>query len=491
MPTFERLFSDEHVLSCRGVRVVGMLRKLEPMPTLERILSEDGPMYEDDIARRLRDGGVADADAVLDEALYEIDCPTGQLVDDRWVWLPALLAGRVFAHRLGAAELAHDILTVTPDLDPITALCEHEQYRQLADGSPAQVVLPEVDHELLEQRGIPFEVIDPSGALLLAPGTLEALGVAEGDLIGIRLTEPGLVVERVAPVADHTVAARLAATLDDDEPVYICAAVWTACAEDAEVFTEPLPPLSEIIDDYGLAQDGDWLAPGGFDFDSWHFDRECAALGQLHDLDPEDAFALYTLIKLYEHMALVIEATDTDEPPGDELAAAGAGAPTPQVDDFDDIVGELGAPLADPRLADLFLEETVAQGCRRSGRARHVRRDAGAKGATCGAGRGSLAAGDGAWNGPATSKRPNASGWRPSRWIPIGRCHCWIWPASPPIAETSNAGWPCCAAPVPDRTTRWWSLLQPVQGRAAYRHRPKPVVLVRVRPQIQKVSPRE
>ena len=113
-----------------------------------------------------------DPDSLLQWNMLEMDCPARQLVDDRWVWLPAVLAGRVFTHRVSADESAHDVLTVTPDLDPITTLCEHEQYQRLADGSTARVVLAGYDDELLEERGIPAEAIDPAGALLLMPGTL-------------------------------------------------------------------------------------------------------------------------------------------------------------------------------------------------------------------------------------------------------------------------------------------------------------------------------
>ena len=157
-----------------------MAEAFDATGTFLRILAEHGPLHEDDIVRRLRDSGVADPDTVLDEVLDETECPVRQLVDDRWMWLPTVLAGRVFTHRLGADEAAHDVLTVTPNLDPITALCEHEQYRRLADGSAAQVVLPGFDDELLDQRGIPSGVVDPLGALILMPGTLGALGVAEG-----------------------------------------------------------------------------------------------------------------------------------------------------------------------------------------------------------------------------------------------------------------------------------------------------------------------
>jgi hypothetical protein len=338
--------------------VIAVAEAFEPMWALERILADD-PLNEDDIARRLRDSGVADPDLVLDHVLNDTDCLARQLVDDRWVWLPAVLAGRVFTHRPSADELAHDILTVTPNLDPITALCEHEEYRGLADGSAAQVVLAGLDDDLLEQRDIPPAVVDPLGTLVLPPGTLAALGVAEGDLVGVRLTAHGLVVEQITALAHSAVGARLAAMLDADEPTYFDAVVWTACAEDPAVFTEPLPPLREIVDDYGLAHQGEWLAPGEFDFARWHFERQCAALAELHDLDADDAFALNFLIQLYDQMSLLlIDAADADEPPEDALVAAGEGTPAPDVD-LGDLMGELGAALADPLLAELLLAETV------------------------------------------------------------------------------------------------------------------------------------
>jgi hypothetical protein len=31
----------------------------------------------------------------------EMTCPVRQLTDDRWVWLPTVLSGRVFTHRVG------------------------------------------------------------------------------------------------------------------------------------------------------------------------------------------------------------------------------------------------------------------------------------------------------------------------------------------------------------------------------------------------------
>ncbi|MGB9226665.1 MAG: hypothetical protein WCB80_26195, partial [Mycobacterium sp.] len=334
-----------------------MPEMLDPTTIVAEILTEHGPLHEDDIAARLRDGGVADADAVLEKALDEIDCPARQLADDRWVWLPALLAGRVFTHRLSADEAAHDALTVAPDLSPITALCEYAQYGHFADGSKAQVVMNDYDDELLEQRDIPAELVDPAGGLLLAPGTLAALGVDEGDLVGVRLDTRGLVVERVIAVADSDVGARFAATVDPEEPVSFEAAVLAACVEDPAVFTQPLAPLRDIIDDYGLELQADSLAPSGFDFDRWRFELGCTMLAERYDIELDEAVPLYWLVKLYYHLFELIEAGDSTEDGWAEDSPVVAA-----LDQFGDLVAEFGAALSDPLLAELFVADTSILG---------------------------------------------------------------------------------------------------------------------------------
>ena len=346
-------------------RVVAVAEVFDPMRTLAGVLAEHGPMHQDDIARWLRDAGVTDRD-IPNPAHMEMECPARQLVDDRWVWLPSVLAGRVFTHQLSADEAAHDILTVTPDLDPITTLCEHEQYGRLADGSTVQIALVGYDDELLEQRGIPDDAVGAGPALLLKPGTLGALGVAEGGLVGVRLTTQGLALERIAAPqssAGAAVGARLAKMLDADEPEFFAAAIWTVCVEDPMVFAEPLTPLCEIVDDYGLAHRGEWLAAGGFDFTRWDLERECARLAERHDLDPDDAFALHMLVKLYNHLLLLLVVTaDADDALEDALAAVRESVAGPELDRAADLVGELGSVLAEPVLAELLVDETVGAG---------------------------------------------------------------------------------------------------------------------------------
>jgi SEC-C motif len=341
----------------RPRRVVGVVAKFDAIATLAEILTQYGPLAKDDITQHLRDRGIADPESAWQWNLLEMDCPARQLVDDRWVWLPAVLAGRVFTHRVSADELTHDVLTVMPDLNPITTLFEHEQYQRFADGSAACIAVADYDDDLLDERDIPAEAIDPA-ALLLEPGTLAKLNLAEGDTVGLRLTAEGIVLERVDVIAQHTAGARLAATLDVDEPTDVDTAAWTACVADPALFTDPLPPLSEIVEDYGLAHRGDWLAPSGFDFDSWQFGRRCELLAARHGLDLDDALSLTLLVELYDRVSLLlIEADDAGEAgdtPAMDSAAGAEGA-----DGADDVAGELGAALADPLLADLLVAEAV------------------------------------------------------------------------------------------------------------------------------------
>jgi len=344
-------------------RVFAVTQSVDVAATISRILTEHGPLDEDDVIARIRAEGV-DPEKIPGPTINEMMCPARQLTDDRWVWLPTVLAGRVFTHRVGADEVAHDLLTVTPDLDPITELCLHEAYQQLADGSPVSLVLAEYDYQLLRQRGVPPEVIDPLGALLLPPGTLSALGVADGDLVGVRLSDSGLVIERVAAAQSPTdVGERLAATLDADEPTFLDSAVWTVCVEDPAVFTQPVPPLREIIEDQGLVHRDDWLAPPGFDFERWRFEGDCERLIRRYGIEPDDALALQTLVAVYEHMSAVLDAAiDAGEVPDESSDAADDDATTPDPDGYRALLAEFGSALSDPLLAELLVNETVGRG---------------------------------------------------------------------------------------------------------------------------------
>lgn len=277
----------------------------ELVDTIVGVLTENGPMTEDALLAELDQRGIelgGDPELALDEFLGD-EVPVMRLSDDRLAWLPALLAGRVFTHRLTGAEVEHDIL-LGPDLDPIVALTEYPTYQRLADGSPIVEVLLPFDTDALAERGIPLELVGDDGALLLPPGYLAPLGAAASDLIGLRLADDGL---RLETAGEPTSAApgsadRLSALLETVEPLMLVEAVWTACADDPSLFAEPVRPLAALLEAGRLRCDGGWVAREGFDFRQWRAEKRCASIAARHDLSAEEALAVLAIRKLYEQV---------------------------------------------------------------------------------------------------------------------------------------------------------------------------------------------
>jgi tetratricopeptide (TPR) repeat protein len=117
------------------------------------------------------------------------------------------------------------------------------------------------------------------------------------------------------------------------------------------LFTRALAPLSEIADDAGLPYDEDRLAQAGFDFAAWRFDLGCAALARRYDIEPDEAFALYMLLKFYEQLEVLVESLGDEEEPGSSAEPS-----------LVELTGEFGAVLADPVLAEILMTETVGRG---------------------------------------------------------------------------------------------------------------------------------
>lgn len=332
-----------------------MTAPIDPIGPLSRILAEHGPLHEDDIAEYLRETGVADTARVPRLLRLEIDIPAGQLSDGRWVWLPSVLAGRVFTRRVTELEVDFDLLGITPDLAPIAALCDSAPYQRLADGSAVRYVRPG-DDQLLYELNIPEWLLANGSVLALAVGTFAALGAGEGDLVGLRLSPAGLVVERVAATTPTTAGARLTAQLGT-QPERVDALVWAACLTDPALFTEPTAPLSDLIVEQGLARRDQWLAPPDFDFSRWTFERECEQLGKRHRLSDDDAVTVNTLLRLYRLMA--VHHLRTSQPAADAIE--------PATIDFGDIMDrdimvDVANALGDPAVAEALAAETVWHG---------------------------------------------------------------------------------------------------------------------------------
>jgi len=252
---------------------------------VREVLSVRGPMAEDDLLGVLVAGGVdlgPDPDDMLADVLdldAELVMP---LADERWAWIPALLDGRIFTHRLNALEAEHDMIGFGPDLAPLSLLTESQTYQRLTDGSPIADVSPFLDGDILAARGVPEMVVGEDGVLLLPPGRFATLGVGAGDLVGLRVTAAGFELAAAGELTRCDIGAVLAAVLDEhpDRPEMLDVAVWTACAADEGLFREPVAPLGDLLFAGGLTQEGDWVARGGFDFGAWRLHGRIETIGQ-------------------------------------------------------------------------------------------------------------------------------------------------------------------------------------------------------------------
>lgn len=337
------------------------------------LLRAHGPLSEDQLLDRLVESGIAgdgpDLEDLLADALDEDEELLLPLADERWAWLPGLLDGRVFTHRLGAPEVAHDFLEVGTDLFPLSMLTEIDTYQRLVTGAPIVDAMPAFDAEILDERGVPAAAIEGEAVWLLEPGTFSALGARVGDLLGVRVTPEGFELTVVDEAAPCGVGAALTDLLADspDEPAMLDTAVWTVCAADDTLFCRAAAPLAELLTESGLACEGDWLAPGGFDFAGWRLARRIEAIKDRHQLGDDEALAVLAAMALYDRTAELVEhvmaAEHEDEDELSELVAQ----PIPRSDpvqaerrpeDEDTTVRASLRLLAEPAVAAAVLAET-------------------------------------------------------------------------------------------------------------------------------------
>jgi len=320
-----------------------------------QMLSTRGPMTEDGLRAALEADGVdlgPDPEGTVTEVLDENARLVMPLIDGRWAWIPAVLDGRVFTHRLDQTEVAHDLVEWGPDLAPVAMLTELDTFRRLVDGSPVRDVfsLLDEDAEALAARGVPAEAVGGEGALLLPSGQLAGLGVRPGDLLGLRVTARGFELTTVAEPAPSAAGAALTALLEErpDRPEMLDSAVWKSCADDDGLFREPAAPLGELLAASGLAREGDWIACGGFDFAEWRLNARIESIKTEHELDDDDALAVLAVVGIYEQILELVEAVQSDEDSGDE-------------GELTDVVAE-GTPLAPDEGADTDSDRELIRG---------------------------------------------------------------------------------------------------------------------------------
>ena len=306
-----------------------------------RILTDRGPLTEEQIEQALADHDVDLDDTVsLDDVLDADEGELVVLVDGRWAALRALVAGRVFTHRVTGPELERDVLAVCPDFEAVMGLVGADPDRRLADGASVRHVLVPFDAGELMERGVPLDEVDEHGVLLLEPGYLRGRGCGEGDLVAFGLGPDGLRLDAVEASTGlpDALGRRLEAALgvSPDEPILLPTAVLMACADEPALFVEPLPPLGEVLDELGFPRSGEWLGQRGFDLARWRVAQRRNDIARLYDLDADEAFAVLAMAALHG-----------------KVRTAG-------VAEIDDVALRTVAPaLAEPGVAEAVLSETI------------------------------------------------------------------------------------------------------------------------------------
>ncbi len=338
-----------------------------------RLLRERGPMSLADLAQELKLSGVdlgSEPEDELDDVLYgETGDELIQLPDDRWAEVGFLLEGRVFTHRLTAAEVQYDVLAINPDLELLLEGGEHSPGRRFVDGSGVELAFPGPADERPLGRELPDDVLDGFGSIVLRAGTLAATGAVEGDLVALRVTESGVDLRRLdetdlAPTPDR-VREHLRAEVSPDAPTYLVVQLAGVCADVSEAFRTAGPPIVDVLAAAGVAHLGDLVAPADFDFARYSVNLRMSRIRQSYGLDEERARAVATLADMHASLIELVEAErERAEEPENEQEHETENENENTIEETDGdgtghTVGSIVVLLADPYVATALLRETL------------------------------------------------------------------------------------------------------------------------------------
>ena len=309
----------------------GAPRKETDGQAIARLLAGQGPMTSDEIVANLKVAGVRidpdfddDPEAWIDESLMDGD---EQLVfaldDDRHVHLPTLLKDRHFTHRLTHDEIAHDMLVMLPDLVPLASFTGREEYHVLANDEAVFEISSEDPGIETTERGIPTQD-GPRYGLLLPKGFFAGAKAGAGDLVEVRPTDDGWLIETVPAKSIKAPSKKLLTHLrnlvtEREEPLAIDSVVWQACTDLPAAFTELLPPLGDLLVQAGLSVSFERVARGGYDFEAAQAAGRARYLRQMYQLHDDEVKAVLAALVLFDlfmaELAGLMELGDS--PPAD------------------------------------------------------------------------------------------------------------------------------------------------------------------------------
>ncbi|MDP9441271.1 MAG: DUF1841 family protein, partial [Actinomycetota bacterium] len=198
-------------------------------------------------------------------------------------------------HRLTAAEVAGDFVTVEPDLEPL------------------EPFLDEGDLPLLGGEVAESDVLNEAGEVLVGPPGWLA-GAGAGDLVGFRVAGDEVEVVRVRePDTPEELGESLRRVFDrendgDGMPVTVVELVHGVAAElveAGEVTAESLvlPPVGELLAQNGFEVRDGFAAPAGADWEGFGRIRLATGVAAAQGLDLEEARFLVMLCELYRLFA--------------------------------------------------------------------------------------------------------------------------------------------------------------------------------------------
>ncbi|MFF0817389.1 SEC-C metal-binding domain-containing protein [Rhodococcus sp. NPDC003318] len=264
-------------------------------PTVEAavaVLRESGPLTSEDWAEMLADAGHGTV-TELTELVELLDDPrVGRLVDGRDVALDVLLEGRVFTHRLTAAEIASGLLDAEPDLAPLVLSAMAD------DDAPVRVLYSDFDADELAALGLADEDFPEGAAMQFGTETLQQF--SEGDVVAVAVR--GGAIELQSVPGDLADAPDLTQALDRivgaDNADNLETVSWQLLADDATLCTAPTVPLGELVEAAGYVREGGYVAARGFDFDAHHLGTHVAMVAREHDLHPDEVDGVLAFLEL-------------------------------------------------------------------------------------------------------------------------------------------------------------------------------------------------